>query len=1254
VLRLGDVLAGRYRLDAQAGIGGAGVVYRATDLTTGGRVAVKLLHGGGGFDTRRFEREVAILRSLSHPHIVHFEDSGEAPDIGRYLVMEWLDGETLTDRMKQKPLSQEQAIEMGVRLSEALALVHQTGIVHRDIKPTNVWLVDGDPARPKLLDFGIAKSVVHAGLTRTGEAFGTVGYMSPEQVCGERDLDGRADIFSLGCLLFECATGALPFRADSPQAWLMKLALDVATRANHVRLDTGEALTEVLSRMLEKHPADRFDTMSEVGAALGWARSAEGAAPASRSGPAIGMTEQRFASLLLFALAPAGDEAVLLSKRAAYFGGVVHEAPGGALVAFSAFESPAELARAAARLACELSSAWPHAALVVISVRVTPDPRSFDDAYEQGVGLMAHPTPGVTVDDATRGLLRSSFECTPRGHGRGFELHTSQSPRARGRVQMASSSQFVGRERELGALLQGFERAVTDRVPAVVLLTGPAGVGKSRIANEARARIRAHAARPALLVGSADDSDRSGAFGLLSAMLARHMGLSLFHGKPIRARRDELLAHVQHELPPEHSAFVAELLGELLIGPSDRPSPLLSAARSEARLMKDQLTRALGLFLREIVTRGPVLMVLEHLERADLASVILLDRLLATTKDAPFFVIASARPEVTERFPRLFGEAATTALTVPELPAAAARALARALLGGHLDRVERTLELSGHNPLFIEEIARSVQEGHDTALPESILALCQSRLDRLTDRERRFLRAASVFGRRFSLAGANSLLSSRVESDTAESLADRGVTRAFGEAELEFVSPALREVAYASIPERELARAHRAAAESLERSGRAGASELARHWELGRSRERAQPWLLRAGREALGGGDLVSAARHGEKAEQAATTFAALGSARVLRAEVEDLRWCWRDAEPHALGAMEVLEPGGVLWFVAAQVLLRVYARTSRIPLFTELVARLRAVEPHSAALNAAVLALAGAANSMAIGRHPDLDVTMQRVEALDRLLPEQASGRAVAVLAHGGCALSAGDLGAYLARRQEAAERFDRLFDWNKAIEAWGTAGYANALLGRYDAALHVLERCVQRATENGLATVHYLRHNVGYVLLAMGRFTEARAMLEGTLEPLAAHPHLLRGSQRYLARALVALGDLEGAERLALAALVSSEREIAVAAARADMAHVLAARGDLAEAKSLIEEAALGLTADAGFDEDELFIRLTLVVVRARSGDRSGARDAAQAGVARLAHLAAKISDPSARASFLQNVPEHRAIAEHLRRLE
>ena len=172
------------------------IVYRATDRLSGAPVALKVLRDVDGLDPERFTREAQVLAELSHPaivrHIAHGSLAGRA-----WLAMEWLAGEDLDERLERSALTVAESVAVVRRVCEALAAAHGRGVVHRDIKPPNVFLPGGDAARAQVLDFGIARTARgQRGLTRTGAVLGTPGYMAPEQLRGERDIDGRADLFS--------------------------------------------------------------------------------------------------------------------------------------------------------------------------------------------------------------------------------------------------------------------------------------------------------------------------------------------------------------------------------------------------------------------------------------------------------------------------------------------------------------------------------------------------------------------------------------------------------------------------------------------------------------------------------------------------------------------------------------------------------------------------------------------------------------------------------------------------------------------------------------------------------------------------------------------------------------------------------------------------------------------------------------------------------------------------------------------------
>src|ERR1700690_4162740 len=233
-MQAGYVIAERFEIEARAGAGGMATVYRARDRTTGNVVALKLL--GALAERERFVREAEMLARLDHPNIVRYVAHGELEDGVAFLAMEWLEGENLAARLKRESLSVEDALVLCVRIGRALGHAHARGIVHRDVKPSNVMLpANGTLEDVRVLDFGIARHAVRRDLTQTGMLVGTPGYMAPEQARGSRDVDARADVFALGCLIYKSITQRAPFAGGSVVAVLAKILLEEPTPMGRLR-----------------------------------------------------------------------------------------------------------------------------------------------------------------------------------------------------------------------------------------------------------------------------------------------------------------------------------------------------------------------------------------------------------------------------------------------------------------------------------------------------------------------------------------------------------------------------------------------------------------------------------------------------------------------------------------------------------------------------------------------------------------------------------------------------------------------------------------------------------------------------------------------------------------------------------------------------------------------------------------------------------------------------------------------------------
>src|SRR5262245_44629349 len=273
VSRLAEVLHGAYEIEGEIGRGGMGVVYSARDLKLARRVAIKLLPPDLAFRDEirtRFLREAQTAARLSHPHIVPIHTVGDEAGLV-YFVMGYVDGESLGARLRRRGrLPAEEVRRIMKETADALGLAHAMAVIHRDIKPDNI-LLEGTRGRVMVTDFGIAKALSEASagtLTGTGVAIGTPSYMSPEQAAGEREIDARSDLYSLGVVAFESLIGENPFHAPTVPGILMKHIAEPAPDVLQRRAECPEDLGITIQRCLEKEPDARWPTADALRRAL--------------------------------------------------------------------------------------------------------------------------------------------------------------------------------------------------------------------------------------------------------------------------------------------------------------------------------------------------------------------------------------------------------------------------------------------------------------------------------------------------------------------------------------------------------------------------------------------------------------------------------------------------------------------------------------------------------------------------------------------------------------------------------------------------------------------------------------------------------------------------------------------------------------------------------------------------------------------------------------------------------------------------
>ncbi len=272
--QLQSALADRYRVERELGAGGMAIVYLAEDLKHQRKVAVKVLRPelAHALGPERFLREIATTANLHHPHILALYDSGQTSDASGaflYYVMPFVEGESLRDRLKrERQLPLEDALRIAREVADALSYAHGHGVIHRDIKPENILLESGHAV---VADFGIARAVSTAGadrLTETGLAIGTAAYMSPEQAAGDRDLDGRSDLYALGCVLYEMLAGQPPFTGPTVASIVHQHLTATPPPITQLRPAVPGLVAAALERALAKNPADRFSPVGQFAEAL--------------------------------------------------------------------------------------------------------------------------------------------------------------------------------------------------------------------------------------------------------------------------------------------------------------------------------------------------------------------------------------------------------------------------------------------------------------------------------------------------------------------------------------------------------------------------------------------------------------------------------------------------------------------------------------------------------------------------------------------------------------------------------------------------------------------------------------------------------------------------------------------------------------------------------------------------------------------------------------------------------------------------
>ncbi|HRI69737.1 MAG TPA: protein kinase, partial [Polyangium sp.] len=748
----GAVIGDRFEVGPLAGKGSMGAVFRAYDRAAGKPVAIKVLSQHDADAVRRFDHEARVLAELAHPHIVQHVAHGAMANGTPYLVMEWLEGQSLAARLKQSRLIAADALELAQHIASALAAAHTRGIVHRDIKPSNIFLVNGSVHASRVLDFGVAQ-VANAGprQTRTGGVVGTPGYMAPEQIQGSRErATPRVDIFSLGALLFECLTGRRAFEGDDVMAILARVLREEAPRVRSVLPDVPEELDTLVAQMLSRVPEARpangtqvHRALQQVGRRISTHVHDEPRGSRLRieletrllgiilAAPIEEAAERQSAPTLRTNVSPAQGEK--LQQLAMRHGGLATEFAGGGLLV-RVLGTDALVTRAAR---CALA-----VAKVLEGFRITLVVGCADDGRDlphaeligRAIQLLQYSdrhkaSHGVRLDATTVALLDAHFSIMGPSHAP--RLCHEQSDFGTPRLLFDKPPPFTGRKREIDTLVDFLTEALDEGDAATALVVAHAGMGKSRLGREALVELRQRIPHLSVAIARAVPTE-------LPHSLVRDLVRHVLQLGP-EAPRDRIHAALQNTLPDARTATI-DMLTQFFAEPTESSEALPWAPMEHARQAWLELLGALA--------RGrSMLLVLEDAQWADDASMELLQDALAQVDMHPFGVLALARPEIRERGFGLFHRRDVQEMRLGPLSPKMSTTFVNTFLPENSNLGETIVLASEGHPMFLEELIRTSNPDTTPQISCAVLLAAHGpQFARIAEDELQALRLASLVG----------------------------------------------------------------------------------------------------------------------------------------------------------------------------------------------------------------------------------------------------------------------------------------------------------------------------------------------------------------------------------------------------------------------------------------------------------------------------------------------------------------------------
>lgn len=1283
-MEAGVIIDSRFRIRSRAGEGGMGVVYRAEELATGKSVAIKIMHAGGDAEHARFAREAEVLSRLSYPTIVGCLGRGHLPSGEPWMAMDWIEGEDLATRLDKGPLHPRDALHIIRALAGALQAAHAQGIVHRDLKPANIILEGGDPTRARLIDFGVARVRESHTFTEFGTVLGTPAYMAPEQIRGASEADEKADLYALGVILFECVTGRTPFMSPTLLGIMTQALFETAPRVRSINASLSHSLESLIDSLLEKEPTRRLGPASALLDALQTPELAHfEAAPAPASRP-LGLTadEVMIVSVVFVsreAARPASVNAETIVDRtegqliraierlaSPFQGRVEGFRDGTVIIAFPARGSATDQAAMAARTALAIRDLGTGLPITLATGRTNARSDSpYSDAAVRAATLIKKTCKDgseIPIDETTRGLLDTRFSVDERSGI--YYLLAEDAFGDAGRLLCGLPAPFVGREREISLLERLFDNVIEEPQSAAAIVVGEAGVGKSRLGREVLAMLSRLEPQTEIWVARAEAVRAGSAFEILASLLRRQVGIH--EGEKIEIRRQKLIQFVQARMPSATAASTITFLGEIIETNTeqDAENTELSAARHDPVLMRDRIRYAFEDLVDAVTEQHPLVLMLEDLHWGDVPSIKVLELVHQRLRFRPFFVLAFGRPELLDQFPNLLSEWAPSTIRLTGLSQRACQNLVTRILGDRVttETISSIVARSAGHPLFLEELVRAVSESSSSGantLPETVVAMVQSRMAKLAPEARLVLRAASVFGEVFWLDGVKALLGS-TESipDVArwlrflqdrEFVEAKRTSRFATQQEFRFRHALFREAAYAMLTDVDAATGHLLAGTFLAENGESSAALLATHFDLARDPIRAAPYHLRAAREALLGGDFNGVFVHTARVIDTHIEKRLIGEAYALQADARQWRGEFEQAGELAEKALERLELGSDVWFGTSMTLAIVATRrilTEKLRGLCKTLIQWGAEHEWTEAYIEAAIRVGMQAH--VVGQY---SAAQELIAPLSKLLKNASSlsPRIQALLEILQAARSAVEW-RYDKTTQhslEAARLFEQLGDYRAAAGQRLDASFTLADLGLPERAVDICKDLITIADRLNIPRLKYISMGMlGTASLALGQRSEALPILLDAKRFLdECGDSRNGGSVRYK---LGRLHRLRKEYDISREYFDESEKILAALPRARAMCHANKAllHVDVQEAENALDQATKGmkLLADLGrIGPDEILVRYAYIESLKLNERHAEAAKELAIAKERVLWMADKLTDSTAREAFLTRIDEN-----------